>query len=195
VDEAGMAPLAGPVSAGAVIFAPETRIPGVDDCKKLDPAERERLAPLIKEAAVAWSVAFVQPEEIDRLNIYWAGIRAMELAVAGLGVAPQHILIDGRRLDRLAVPQQKIIDGDEKSLTIAAASILAKTTRDAYMTEMDAVYPGYGFARHKGYPVPAHLRVLAARGPCPIHRRSFAPVQLALAGSIVKGQRPASARG
>jgi ribonuclease HII len=183
VDEAGMSPLAGPVAAGAVVFAPETRIPGVDDCKKLDPAERGRLAPLIKAAAVAWSVAFVEPEEIDRLNIYWAGIRAMERAVEGLGVRPQHLLIDGRRLDRLPLPQQKIINGDAKSFTIGAASILAKTARDARMVELDACFPGYGFARHKGYPVPAHLAVLAARGPCPIHRRSFAPVQQALGAS------------
>jgi ribonuclease HII len=180
VDEAGMSPLAGPVAAGAVIFAPETRIPGVDDCKKLDATERERLAPLIKEAAIAWAVAFVEPEEIDRLNIYWAGIAAMERAVAALGRAPQHLLIDGRRLDRVPVPQQKIICGDAKSFTIGAASILAKTARDALMRELDARYPGYGFARHKGYPVRAHLKVLAARGPCPIHRRSFAPVQQAL---------------
>jgi ribonuclease HII len=180
VDEAGMSPLAGPVAAGAVVFAPETRIPGVDDCKKLDPAERARLAPLIKKAAVAWAVAFAEPEEIDRLNIYWAGIKAMERAVQGLGVQPQHLLIDGRRLDRLPVPQQKIIAGDAKSFTIAAASILAKTARDALMIEMDATYPGYGFARHKGYPVRSHFAALAARGPCPIHRRSFAPVQEAL---------------
>jgi ribonuclease HII len=180
VDEAGMAPLAGPVAAGAVVFAPETRIPGVDDSKKLDAAERERLAPLIKEAALAWSVVFVEPEEIDRLNIYWAGIAAMERAVAALPVRPQHLLIDGRRLDGVPLPQQKIIDGDAKSLTIAAASILAKTARDALMVRMDEQFPGYGFAKHKGYPVPMHLAALRNRGACPIHRRSFAPVQQAL---------------
>jgi ribonuclease HII len=184
VDEAGMAPLAGPVAAGAVVFAPETRIPGVDDSKKLDAAERERLAPLIKAAALAWSVVFVEPEEIDRLNIYWAGIAAMERAVAALSIKPQHLLIDGRRLDSVPVPQQKIIDGDAKSLTIAAASILAKTARDALMVRMDEEFPGYGFAKHKGYPVPMHLAALRKRGPCPIHRRSFAPVQEAL-GMVV----------
>jgi ribonuclease HII len=191
VDEAGMSPLAGPVAAGAVVFAPETRIPGIDDSKKLDAGERARLAPLIKAAAVAWAVAFVEPDEIDRLNIYWAGIQAMERAVQALQVEPQHLLIDGRRLDRLPVPQQRIIAGDAKSLTIAAASILAKTARDARMVELDVAFPGYGFARHKGYPVRAHLVVLAARGPCPIHRRSFAPVQQALVGSA---QRVAGAR-
>jgi ribonuclease HII len=180
IDEAGMSPLAGPVAASAVIFPPETRIPGVDDCKKLDPAERERLAPLIKKAALAWAVAFVEHDEIDRLNIYWAGICAMERAVRGLSVAPEHLLIDGRRLKEVTLPQKRIFQGDCKSFSIAAASILAKTARDARMRELDETFPGYGFARHKGYPVREHLLVLAARGPCPVHRRSFAPVQLAL---------------
>jgi ribonuclease HII len=180
VDEAGMSPLAGPVAAAAVIFPPETRIPGVDDSKKVDPAERERLVPLIKARAIAWGVAFVEHDEIDRLNIYWAGLCAMERAIAALGSAPQHLLIDGRRLKSLPVPQQRIVGGDGKSLSIAAASILAKTARDARMVQLDAAYPGYGFARHKGYPVPEHLTVLAARGASPIHRRSFAPVREAL---------------
>jgi ribonuclease HII len=180
VDEAGMSPLAGPVAAGAVIFPPETRIPGVDDCKKVDPAERTRLAPLIKTHALAWAVAFVEPEEIDRLNIYWAGLAAMERAIAALSAAPQHLLIDGRRLKSLPVPQQRIIGGDTKSFSIAAASILAKTARDARMVELDRAHPGYGFARHKGYPVPEHLALLASRGACAIHRRSFAPVREAL---------------
>jgi ribonuclease HII len=180
IDEAGMSPLAGPVSAGAVIFAPDTRIPGVDDSKKLDAAERERLAPIIKERAVAWAVAFVEPEEIDRLNIYWAGLAAMERAVRALSSAPQHLLIDGRRLKSMDLPQKKIIGGDAKSLSIAAASILAKTTRDAHMVALDAQYPGYGFARHKGYPVPEHLATLAALGASPVHRRSFAPVREAM---------------
>jgi ribonuclease HII len=180
VDEAGMSPLAGPVAAGAVIFHPETKIPGVDDSKKVDPAERDRLAPLIKQRALAWAVAFVEPEEIDRLNIYWAGLAAMERAIAALASAPQHLLIDGRRLKSLPVPQQRIVGGDGKSLSIAAASILAKTSRDARMVELDAAYPGYGFARHKGYPVPEHLEVLATKGASPVHRRSFAPVREAL---------------
>ena len=180
VDEAGMSPLAGPVAAGAVIFQPETRIPGVDDCKKVDPAERARLAPLIKEHALTWAVAFVEPEEIDRINIYWAGLLAMERAIRALASRPEHLLIDGRRLSKFAIAQQRIIGGDAKSFSIAAASILAKTARDARMVELDAAYPGYGFARHKGYPVPEHLQVLASRGACAIHRRSFAPVREAL---------------
>jgi ribonuclease HII len=179
VDEAGMSPLAGPVSAAAVVFPPGTRIPGVDDSKKLTAAERERLAPVIKARAAAWSVVFVEPEEIDRLNIYWAGVAAMMRAIEGLGLAPEHVLVDGRRLKPLTLPQQAIVGGDRKSLTIAAASILAKTARDARMREMDAVFPGYGFAIHKGYPVKAHVTALRRLGPCPIHRRSFAPVRQA----------------
>jgi ribonuclease HII len=131
VDEAGMSPLAGPVAAAAVIFAPGSRIPGVDHSKKLDAATRDRLAVEIKERAVAWSVAFAEVEEIDRINIYWAGLLAMRRAVEGLSTAPEHILIDARRLKELKAPQQAIINGDAKSLTIAAASILAKTARDA----------------------------------------------------------------
>src|SRR6266542_2446226 len=129
VDEAGMAPLAGPVAAAAVIFAPGFRLPGVDDSKKLDEKERDRLAPLIRKHALAWAVAFVEPEEIDRINIYWAGILAMRRAVEALSPAPEHILIDGRRVKELLIAQQRIFKGDEKSLTIAAASILAKTAR------------------------------------------------------------------
>ena len=177
VDEAGMSPLAGPVAAVAVIFPRGARLPGVDDSKKLDPRERERLAPIIREAAVACSVAFAEVEEIDRLNIFWAGLLAMRRAVAGLATIPEHVLVDGRRLRGLAIPQQPIVKGDAKSLSIAAASILAKTARDARMTELDGTYPGYGFAQHKGYPVRAHVEVLRKLGACPIHRRSFAPVR------------------
>jgi ribonuclease HII len=181
VDEAGMSPLAGPVAAAAVILAPGTRITGVDDSKKLDAATRERLAPVIRACAVAWAVVFVEPEEIDRLNIYWAGLLALRRAVEALAPAAEHALIDGRRLPALAVPQQRIWQGDEKSLSIAAASILAKTARDERMRALDDAYPGYGFARHKGYPVRAHLAALARLGVSPIHRRSFAPVREALA--------------
>jgi ribonuclease HII len=180
IDEAGMSPLAGPVAAAAVILAPGTRIPGVDDSKKLDAATRERLAPLIRARAVAWAVAFVEPDEIDRINIYWAGLLAMRRALEALAPAAQYALIDGRKLPALGVPQQRIFQGDAKSLSIAAASILAKTARDARMCALDATYPGYGFARHKGYPVRAHFRALARLGACPIHRRSFAPVRAAL---------------
>lgn len=187
VDEAGMSPLAGPVAAGAVVFRPGTRIAGVDDCKRLDAAERERLAPIIREQAVAWSVAFVEPAEIDELNIYWAGVAAMKRAVAGLGVTPQHVLLDGRRIKDFPYTHRAIIKGDQKSLSIAAASILAKTERDARMRELDAVHPGYGFAAHKGYPVKAHFEALALRGPCAIHRRSFAPVRQAGERRLVGG--------
>ena len=180
IDEAGMSPLAGPVAAAAVIFPPGARLPGVDDSKKLDVSERDRLAPLIKETCLAWAVAFVEPDEIDRINIYWAGLLAMQRAVLALSPAPQHLLIDARRLKDIALPQQGIIKGDQKSLSIAAASILAKTARDARMAEMDRRYPGYGFAKHKGYPVTQHVRALQRLGACEIHRRSFAPVRAVL---------------
>ncbi len=180
VDEAGMSPLAGPVAAAAVVFAPGARIVGVDDSKRLDAATRDRLAVEIKERAVAWSVAFAEVEEIDSINIYWAGLLAMRRAVEGLSQSPQHVLLDARRLKDLPIPQQSIVKGDSKSLTIAAASILAKTARDALMHKLDTAFPGYGFARHKGYPVREHLAVLARLGASPVHRRSFAPVRAAL---------------
>ena len=180
IDEAGMSPLAGPGAAAAVIFPPEFRLPDVDDSKKLDEKTRERLAPIIRENAVASAVAFVEPEEIDRINIYWAGLLAMLRAVEALGVVPQHLLIDGRRLRDLTIAQQRIDKGDEKSLSIAAASILAKTARDRRMVEYDARYPQYGFAQHKGYPVRAHTESLRRYGACEIHRQSFAPVRKVL---------------
>ena len=180
VDEAGMSPLAGPVSAAAVVFAPGARIPGIDDSKKLDAATRDRLAAEIKQTAAAWFVGFAQVEEIDTINIYWAGLLAMRRAVEGLAVTPEHLLIDARRLKDLQIPQQAIVKGDCKSLTIAAASILAKTARDALMQRLDAKYPGYGFSRHKGYPVREHLTALVRLGVTPIHRRSFAPVRSVL---------------
>jgi ribonuclease HII len=180
IDEAGMSPLAGPVAAAAVIFPPDARVPGVDDSKKLDAARRDELAPIIKGVALAWSVALVAPEEIDAINIYWAGLLAMRRAVEGLSVTPEHLLIDGRTLRDLCIPQQRIVRGDQRSLSIAAASILAKTTRDRVMVELDARYPGYGFDRHKGYPVKSHVKALSRLGACPIHRRSFAPVREAL---------------
>ncbi len=180
VDEAGMSPLAGPVAAGAVILRVGERIPHVDDSKKLDARERERLEPVIKDVCVAWAVGFVEPDEIDRINIYWAGLLAMQRAVEGLAIAPQHLLVDARRIRDLTLPQQPIVKGDAKSLSIAAASILAKTARDARMRELDVLHPGYGFAAHKGYPVPEHLAALGRLGACPVHRRSFAPVREAL---------------
>ena len=180
VDEAGMSPLAGPVAAAAVVFAPGSRIPGIDDSKKLDAAARARLAEEIKVTALAWSVGLAAVEEIDTINIYWAGLLAMRRAVEGLSLAPQHLLLDARRLKDLSTPQQAIVKGDAKSLTIAAASILAKTARDALMCKLDAEHPGYGFAKHKGYPVREHLAALEKLGASPVHRRSFAPVRTVL---------------
>lgn len=180
VDEAGMSPLAGPVAAAAVIFAPGSRLPGVDDSKKLDAAARDRLAGEIKETATSWSVAFVEVEEIDTINIYWAGMLAMRRAVEGLSLRPQHLLIDARRIKDVAIPQQPIVKGDCKSLSIAAASILAKTARDALMQRLDDQFPGYGFAKHKGYPVREHVVALKRLSASPIHRRSFAPVRSVL---------------
>jgi ribonuclease HII len=180
VDEAGMSPLAGPVHAAAVVLPPGTRIADVDDSKKLDAQERERLAVEIKASAAAWAVGFATVEEIDTLNIYWAGLLAMKRAVEGLGAAPEHLLLDARRLKDVPIPQERIVKGDARSLSIAAASILAKTSRDAVMRELDARYPGYGFAQHKGYPVKAHVAALKELGACDAHRRSFGPVRMAL---------------
>lgn len=181
VDEAGMSPLAGPVCAAAVILEVGWRAPGVNDSKQLDAKQRERLAELIRREARAWTVAFAEPDEIDRLNIYWAGLLAMRRAVEALDVPPEHLLIDARRLKELTIEQTRIVRGDALSLSIAAASILAKTARDARMLAHDQQYPAYGFAQHKGYPVRQHLRALAQHGPCAIHRRSFAPVREAAA--------------
>jgi ribonuclease HII len=180
VDEAGMSPLAGPVCAAAVIFRPGTRLAYVDDSKKLDAKERERLAVEIKANAAAWAVGWAEVEEIDTINIYWAGLLAMRRAVEGLGLIPGHLLIDARRLKDLAIPQERIVKGDSRSLSIAAASILAKTSRDALMHDLDVRYPGYGFARHKGYPVKEHYAALERLGACPVHRRSFGPVRIVL---------------
>ncbi len=177
VDEAGMSPLAGPVCAAAVVLRPGTRLTHVDDSKRVPPEERERLAVVIKERAVAWAVAFATVGEIDELNIYWAGLLAMQRAVEALEPAAQHLLLDARRLKDVALPQERIVRGDARSLSIAAASILAKTTRDAAMCELDREHPGYGFSRHKGYPVKEHLAALARLGACAAHRRSFAPVR------------------
>ena len=177
VDEAGMSPLAGPVAAAAVILKVGWRAPHVNDSKQLRPKQRAELAELIRREARACAVAFVEPEEIDRLNIYWAGLLAMRKAVEALGEAPEHLLIDARRLKELSIEQTRIVRGDTLSLSIAAASILAKTARDARMLVYDREFPAYGFAQHKGYPVRQHLQALGEHGPCPIHRRSFAPVR------------------
>ncbi|HYD42574.1 MAG TPA: ribonuclease HII [Anaeromyxobacter sp.] len=180
VDEAGMAPLAGPVVAGACVLPHDYRPRGIDDSKQLDRADRERLAEDIKRNAICWATARAEVEEIDSLNIYHAGILALLRAVRGLSVRPAHVLVDARKLPQLGIPHTPIVHGDALSLTIAAASILAKTARDALMCELDQAHPGYGFARHKGYPTPEHFEALGRLGACPIHRRSFAPVRQAL---------------
>jgi ribonuclease HII len=177
VDEAGMAPLAGPVVAGACILPHDYRPRGIDDSKQLDRAERERLAEDVKRNAICWAVARAEVAEIDGLNIYRAGLLALTRAVRGLATPPDHLLVDARKLQELRIPQTPIIHGDALSLTIAAASILAKTARDALMAELDALHPGYGFARHKGYPTAEHFGTLRRLGACPIHRRSFQPVR------------------
>lgn len=182
VDEAGRGPWAGPVTAGAVILDPAQPIEGLTDSKKLTEARRDALAPLIRERAAAWSVAHATPEEIDRLNIRQATFLAMERAVAGLGLVPGHILVDGNALPaNLPCSAEAIVKGDLTEPAISAASILAKTVRDGLMKELDAAFPAYGFARHKGYGTAAHAAALGEHGPCPHHRQSFAPVKRALA--------------
>lgn len=180
VDEAGMSPLAGPVAAAAVILPKGFRAPGIDDSKKLDAPTRERLAASIKAEAVAWAVGRAEVEEIDRINIYHAGLLAMRRAVRALLTAPGALLVDARTLKDVPLRQRGIVKGDEKSMSIAAASILAKTSRDAWMCELDVRYPGYGFVRHKGYGVREHLEALERIGASPVHRRSFAPVRKVL---------------
>jgi len=188
VDEAGMAPLAGPVVAGAVILKKGYKLRGLDDSKKiLDERKREELAKAIKEEAVAWASGRAEVEEIDTINIYHAGLLAMRRAVEALGTRPEYLLVDARRVPECAIPQRPIIKGDALSLSIAAASIIAKTTRDRLMDEMDALYPGYGFASHKGYPTPLHCRTLQELGATPIHRRSFARVRIALGLEPLQG--------
>jgi ribonuclease HII len=180
VDEAGMAPLAGPVVASAVILPQRYRLRGLDDSKVLDAETRERMAVEVKRDAIAWAVGIAEVEEIDRLNIYHAGLLAMRRAVLALQLLPSFVLVDARRIPDCPAPQRGIIHGDALSMSIAAASVLAKTTRDALMCEFDAQYPGYGFAAHKGYATEQHDSALRALGACPIHRRSFTPVRLAL---------------
>ena len=176
VDEAGRGPLAGPVVAAAVILDPARPIAGLNDSKKLSAKKRMALAGLIRERALAWSVAEASVEEIDQLNILHASMLAMQRAVAALQVTPERALIDGNRCPPLAMPAEAVVQGDAKVAAIAAASILAKTVRDEGMLVLHAQYPHYGFDRHMGYPTAAHCAALAAHGVSPVHRRSFAPV-------------------
>jgi len=179
VDEVGVGPLAGPLVAAAVILPPEIGIRGVDDSKKLSAKARARLVGEIRDAATAWAVGVVGPEEVDRLNTYRAALEAMRRAVSALSTAPQHILVDAREIPGVEVPQQSLVNGDRRSYSIAAASIVAKEHRDAHMRAAGERYPEYGFADHMGYGTRAHLDALDRFGPCPEHRRSFAPVRQA----------------
>lgn len=182
VDEAGRGPWAGPVYAAAVVLDP-ARVPaGVDDSKKLTALARARLEIEIKAAAVAWAVGYATVEEIGALNILHATGLAMCRAVGGLGLEPSVALVDGNYAFKLPCPVRTVVGGDGLSLSIAAASILAKTARDRLMVELDAVHPGYGFAAHKGYAAPSHIEALRALGPCPIHRATWAPIRLMLEG-------------
>ncbi|PJK13711.1 ribonuclease HII [Lysobacteraceae bacterium NML120232] len=184
VDEAGRGPLAGPLTVAAVILDPARPIDGLNDSKKLSAKKREQLAPLIRERALAWHVVFVEPHEIDQLNILQATLTGMRRALLALSPAPSFARIDGNRLPKdLPCPAEALVGGDALEPAIMAASILAKTARDARMLALDAHYPEYGFAKHKGYPSYAHLAALQQHGPCPEHRHSYAPVRRALAKS------------
>lgn len=180
VDEVGRGPLCGAVVTAAVILDPARPILGLNDSKKLSEAKREKLFDEIKEKALAWCIARAEVEEIDQLNILQATMLAMQRAVEGLSVTPKLALIDGNRCPKLAVPSAAVIKGDSQVPAIAAASILAKVSRDREMQLLDQQYPGYGIAGHKGYPTPVHLEALRRLGPTPIHRRSFGPVRALL---------------
>lgn len=173
VDEAGRGPLAGPVVAAAVVLPPGVRIRGVDDSKRLAPEERERLFDIIRECAVAVGVGMTDPITIDRVNILEATRLAMARALAGLEVEPELVLTDFVTVPGLCCPQRNLVRGDRRSASVAAASIVAKVTRDRIMEAADREFPVYGFGRHKGYPTPEHRKALERHGPCPLHRRSF----------------------
>jgi ribonuclease HII len=182
VDEVGRGPLCGAVVTAAVILDPSRPILGLNDSKKLTEARREKLFDEIKEKALAWCIARAEVEEIDQLNILHATMLAMQRAVEGLSVTPELALIDGNRCPKLSVPSAAVVKGDSQVPAIAAASILAKVSRDREMLVLDQQYPGYGIAGHKGYPTPMHLEALRRLGPTPIHRRSFGPVKALLQG-------------
>jgi ribonuclease HII len=185
LDEVGRGPLAGPVVAAAVVLPAAwiqagmpAELEGLNDSKQLTAAQRQRFFQcLTGNAQVGFGIARVEPDVIDAINILQATHRAMRLALEQLHPVPDHLLVDGREVKSLTVPQTALVKGDSRSYSIAAASVVAKVTRDRLMEEYDRVYPGYGFAEHKGYGTPRHLATLAERGPCPIHRRSFAPLK------------------
>lgn len=190
VDEVGRGPLAGPVVTAAVVLDPRRPVAGLADSKALSPERRSRLAIEIRAHAAAWALGRAEVEEIDRLNILQATLLAMQRAVAALAVAPRAVLIDGNRCPELPCPARAVVGGDRCVPQISAASILAKVARDAEMVELDVLYPGYGFAAHKGYPTRTHLQALQRLGASPIHRRSFAPVRALQAA----GTRPGGGR-
>lgn len=185
VDEVGRGPLVGAVVTAAVILDPARPIAGLADSKKLSEKRRLALFDEIRENALAWSLGRAEPEEIDQLNILHATMLAMQRAVAGLTVTPEYVLIDGNRCPSLPMPSMTVVKGDSLVAEISAASIIAKVTRDREMAELDAVFPQYGFAQHKGYPTAQHLAMLTEHGATPHHRRSFAPVRNALLDSEV----------
>ena len=176
VDEAGMGPLAGPIVAAAVILSPGQRFEGLDDSKRLDPAKREELARLVRGEAVAFAIGLASVEDIARHDVYRAGLLAMRRAVDGLDPKPEHLLVDARRIPDLDLPQDAHVKGDARSLSIAAASVVAKTHRDALMAELDREHPGYGFASHQGYGTAEHVEALERLGPCAAHRTCWGAV-------------------
>lgn len=180
VDEVGRGPLVGAVVTAAVILDPANPIQGLMDSKKLTEKKRNALYDEIKEKALCWAIGRAEPEEIDKLNILWATMKAMERAVAGLSITPDMVLVDGNRCPNLPMASQAVIKGDSLVQEISAASILAKVTRDREMEQLDKLYPDYGFAKHKGYPTAFHMEKLASLGATPCHRKSFAPVKRAL---------------
>ncbi len=180
VDEAGRGPLAGPVSAAAVILDDSRPITGLADSKKLSEKQRDQLAPVIRERALAWAVAYAEVGEIDDLNILQATLLAMRRAVLALQIQPHQVLVDGLYYPQTGIPSQAIVKGDSKVAAISAASILAKTARDELMLKLHEQYPQYGFDGHKGYPTPSHLAALREHGVCDVHRRSFRPVREAM---------------
>jgi ribonuclease HII len=186
VDEVGRGPLAGDVVAAAVMLDPQRPIEGLRDSKKLSASRREDLAQLIRERALAWSIASASVEEIDELNILQASLLAMHRAVQALHPQPEYVLVDGNRLPRWHYASQSVVRGDDRVPAIAAASILAKVHRDSALIALEIQYPGYGFASHKGYPTPEHLQALRTLGVTPMHRRSFAPVKKVVAEQLLR---------
>ena len=194
VDEVGRGPLAGPVTAAAVVLNPDVKIEGLKDSKALSKKKREELEPIIKESAMSWSVASLDREEIDRTNILKASLKCMREAVEGLDITPEKILVDGENPLEVSIPCEAIISGDKKIQSIMAASILAKVNRDHYMESLENKYPGYGFKKNKGYGTEAHLLALDLLGPCQEHRNSFSPVKKVIEDGIYKYREEAKTR-